>query len=210
MRELTKSLTSYTWAMSVFWTQQMFNFFGLSGSGAWDRSTRSFNNVTEATTNEMGDTMRAVFRGGDTLQRGMVDLFMAPFSAGNWGGNGSSTGSGNGHGTGAGSVNANTYGNASTSGNASGTRNGYGAAGGRGNNNNNSSGGWADTAARVVQAGADVTRMTADVTRATADAAARATRPTTQQAPQQRQQPQNPSGAPPSSDPSLGWGPMPR
>jgi hypothetical protein len=163
MRELTKSVTSYTWAMSVFWTQQMFNVFGFTGSGAWDRSTRSFNNVTEVTTNEMGDTMRAVFRGGDTLQRGMVDLFLAPFSLGNWAGGGNRTGAG--------------------------TENGGNRNGGNGND------------------GGDVTRMTADVTRATADAASRAARSDTQP---QGNQGGPPAGAPPSLDPSLGWGPMPR
>ena len=96
MRELTKSITSYTWAMSVFCTQQMFNLFGLSGSGAWDRSTKSFKNVTDATTNEMGETMRAVFRGGDTLQRGVVDLFLAPLSVVNWGNGARENGADNG------------------------------------------------------------------------------------------------------------------
>ena len=89
MRELTKSVTGYTWAMSVFWTQQIFNVFGLGGSGSLDRSARAFNNVTQATANEMGDTMRAVFRSGDTLQRGMVDLFLAPFGFVNPGNGGS-------------------------------------------------------------------------------------------------------------------------
>jgi len=88
MRELTKSMTSYAWAMSVFGVQQTWNLLGLGGNGSWNRSTSSFNHVTEATSKELGDTMRAVFHSGDSLQRGMVDLFLAPFSLGNWGCNG--------------------------------------------------------------------------------------------------------------------------
>lgn len=84
MRDLTKSITSYTWAMSVFSFQQMLNLFGLGGAGSWGRCTDAFENVTDATAEQLGQTMRAAFRSGDTLQRGMVDLFLAPFNLGNW------------------------------------------------------------------------------------------------------------------------------
>jgi hypothetical protein len=93
MREITKAMTSYTWAMSMFWTQQMVNLLGLGGAGSWNRSARGFTKVTEATTAEMGETMRAVFRSGDTLQRGLVDVFLAPLSFMN--GNGSNGNGGN-------------------------------------------------------------------------------------------------------------------
>jgi hypothetical protein len=138
MRDLTKSLTSYTWAMSVFGLQQTLNLLGLGGSGSWDRSTKAFNNVTEATSNELGDTMRAVFRSGDTLQRGMVDLFLAPF-----GFNSGSSRSNGGRENGA---------PASRAGGGNGGRNG----------------GWVDTAARVAQAGADAMQATVDATTRTA------------------------------------------
>lgn len=170
MRDLTKSVTSYTWALSVFGVQQIFNVLGLGGSGSWHRSTKAFNNVTEATSNELGDTMRAVFRSGDTLQRGMVDLFLAPFNF--------------------------TSGNSG----ANGTREAGGARGG-GRPDGNRGGGWVDAAARVAQAGADAIQATVDTTTRAAKRAADSPPP---QNPPQR------GSAPQSSDPSLGWGPMPR
>lgn len=74
MRDLTKSLTSYTWAMSLFWTQQMGDLLGLAGADSRSRSQRTLTAVTEATVNEMTDTLRAVFRSGDVMQRGLLDL----------------------------------------------------------------------------------------------------------------------------------------
>jgi hypothetical protein len=83
MRDFTKSLTSYTWAMSVFGIQQMFSLIGLGGNGQSGRATQAFTNVTEATSIQLGDTMRSVFRTGDNLQRAVVDLFLAPLNLGN-------------------------------------------------------------------------------------------------------------------------------
>ena len=68
MREFTKSMTSYTWAMSLFGLQQMINVFRPG------RATESFNNVTKVTEDEFGDALKATFRAGDNLQKGLVDL----------------------------------------------------------------------------------------------------------------------------------------
>lgn len=95
MRDLTKSMTSYTWATSLFWTQQMLNFVGLGATDSSSRCAKSFENVTEVTADQMNEATRAVFRSGDTLQRGMVDLLFAPFNLGNWcGGSGGRDGRG--------------------------------------------------------------------------------------------------------------------
>jgi len=68
MREFTKSMTSYTWAMSLFGFQQMVNVFRPG------KATDSFNNVTKATQDEFGDALKATFRAGDNLQKAMVDV----------------------------------------------------------------------------------------------------------------------------------------
>ena len=68
MRELTKSMTSYAWAMSLFGLQQMVNVFRPG------KATESFNNVTKATEDEFGDALKATFRAGDNLQKGFVDV----------------------------------------------------------------------------------------------------------------------------------------
>ena len=68
MREFTKSMTSYTWAMSLFGLQQMINIFRPA------KATESFNRVTKATEEQFGDALKATFRAGDNLQKGFVDV----------------------------------------------------------------------------------------------------------------------------------------
>ena len=68
MREFTKSMTSYTWAMSLFGLQQMFNVFRPG------KAAESFNHVTKATEDQFGDALKATFRAGDNLQKGFVDM----------------------------------------------------------------------------------------------------------------------------------------
>jgi hypothetical protein len=82
MREFTKSMMSYTWAMSLFGVQQMVNVFRPSDA------TESFDNVTDATRDELGDALRSAFRAGDNLQRGMVDLTFGVFTLGMFDGRG--------------------------------------------------------------------------------------------------------------------------
>ena len=84
MQDLTKSLSSFAWDMTVFGMQQTLNVFGLGQPGSWNRATDALENVTQATTKEVSDSMRAVFKSGDSLQRGMVDLLFAPARLGNW------------------------------------------------------------------------------------------------------------------------------
>jgi len=68
MREFTKSMTSYTWAMSLFGLQQMINVFRPG------KAAESFNHVTKATEDQFGDALKATFRAGDNLQKGLVDV----------------------------------------------------------------------------------------------------------------------------------------
>lgn len=77
LRDLTKSMTSYTWAMSVYGVQQMFNMMSPG------KAAESFEKVTAATVSEMGQAMKDTFRVGDRIQRGMVDMMMA--GMGMWG-----------------------------------------------------------------------------------------------------------------------------
>jgi hypothetical protein len=68
MREFTKSVTSYTWAISLFGLQQMVNVFRPA------KATEAFNNVTKATEEQFGEALKATFRAGDNLQKGFVDV----------------------------------------------------------------------------------------------------------------------------------------
>lgn len=90
IRDLTKSMTSYGWAMSVYGMQQMFNLMTPR------KAAESFEKVTAATVNEMGQAMKDTFRVGDRIQRGMVDMMMGGLSMfgmdpGRWASNAAST-----------------------------------------------------------------------------------------------------------------------
>ena len=74
MRDLTKSVFSFSWAMSLFGFQQTLNLTKPS------KASQAFDNVTEATNEEIGDTLKAVFRAGDNLQRGLVDVTLGLFA----------------------------------------------------------------------------------------------------------------------------------
>lgn len=76
MRDLTKSMMSYTWAMSIFGVQQAANLFR-RGRQCDNRATEVFECTTGAITEQFDDTMKAAFRAGDNLQRGLVDLMFA-------------------------------------------------------------------------------------------------------------------------------------
>jgi hypothetical protein len=76
VRELTKSMTSYTWAMSLFGLQQMLNVLCPS------KSTQAFNHVTKAAEEQFSEAMKATFRAGDNLQQGLVDMTFGVFTLG--------------------------------------------------------------------------------------------------------------------------------
>ncbi|HBL30317.1 MAG TPA: hypothetical protein DD490_26075 [Acidobacteria bacterium] len=68
MREITKSIASFSWAMSLFGARQLANLMRPS------EAAESFDAVTRATEHHLGETLRSAFQMGDRLQRGMVDI----------------------------------------------------------------------------------------------------------------------------------------
>ena len=74
MREFTKSLFSFSWAMSLFGVQQTTNLMSP------DKAVKAFESVTEATQTQLGEAMKSTFSAGDKLQRGAVDLMLGPFT----------------------------------------------------------------------------------------------------------------------------------
>jgi hypothetical protein len=85
MREFTKSMTSYTWAMSLFGLQQVVNAFRPS------KAAQSFDQVTKATEEQFGDALKASFRVGDNLQKGFVDVTFGVLTLGMFNGGGAQT-----------------------------------------------------------------------------------------------------------------------
>jgi hypothetical protein len=85
MREFTKSMMSYTWAMSVFGVQQVFNVFRPA------KAAQSFDSVTKATEEELGDALKATFHAGDNMQKGLVDVTFGVLTLGTSGRGGATT-----------------------------------------------------------------------------------------------------------------------
>jgi haloalkane dehalogenase len=75
VRELTKSVFSFSWAMSLFGAQQMFNLFRPS------KAVPSFEQVTSATEEELARSLQGIFRMGDDVQRRMVDVLFGVLRA---------------------------------------------------------------------------------------------------------------------------------
>ena len=84
MRDLTKSAFSLSWALSLFGLKQMTNILAPREGQSMDSATRAFEAVTEKTEEQLTDSLRATYRAGDNLQRGLVDAmfsFMTPLTS---------------------------------------------------------------------------------------------------------------------------------
>ena len=75
IRDLTKSMLSFSWAMSLFGVEQLTNtLIPQRPSQPNHRATTAFNAVTQTTEEQLSGVLKGVFNAGDQLQRGMVDL----------------------------------------------------------------------------------------------------------------------------------------
>ena len=80
MREFTKSMVSFSWAMSMFGVQQMANLLKRPDPNQpRGPATEAFDGVTRATADQLGKTLQETFRAGDKFQRGMVDMMLGAF-----------------------------------------------------------------------------------------------------------------------------------
>ena len=78
MRELTKSILSFSWAMPLYGMRQMLNMsFPRDMSRPFDQATEGFESVTDVARDQMGATLKGLFDAGDRLQRGLVDLMFS-------------------------------------------------------------------------------------------------------------------------------------
>src|SRR5262245_3868512 len=76
MRDLTKSVFSFSWAMSLFGIQQAVNLFTPS------KAARAFDNVTGAAKEQFDGALKATFRSGDNLQREIADIIFGDVAGG--------------------------------------------------------------------------------------------------------------------------------
>lgn len=85
MRELTKAMLSFSWAMPLYGMRQMLNLsMPTDASRPLGKGTDSFAAVTDTMRGEMGPTMQGMFDAGDRIQRGMVDLMFSFVSPQAW------------------------------------------------------------------------------------------------------------------------------
>jgi len=68
MRNLTRSVASFSWAMSLFGAEQMANLISPR------RAADAFGTVARSTEGALGPGLRSAFQAGDRLQRAMVDV----------------------------------------------------------------------------------------------------------------------------------------
>jgi hypothetical protein len=82
MRELTKSMLSFSWAMPLYGMKQMLHVSLPSDmSRPFGKATDGFEAVTQAMKQQLGPTMTGLFQAGDQVQRGLVDVmfsFLSP------------------------------------------------------------------------------------------------------------------------------------
>ncbi|HYL05415.1 MAG TPA: hypothetical protein VE075_05215 [Thermoanaerobaculia bacterium] len=74
MREITKSLTSFSWALSLFGVQQVVNFVQRPLPAADHPAARELGTAARAGEQQLGGTFERVFKAGDQVQRSAVDL----------------------------------------------------------------------------------------------------------------------------------------
>jgi hypothetical protein len=75
MRELTKSMLSFSWAMPLYGMKQMLNLsMPRDMSRPFGEAADGFNAVAGAMRERLGPTMKSLFAAGDQAQRGLVDV----------------------------------------------------------------------------------------------------------------------------------------
>jgi hypothetical protein len=76
VRELAGSFLSFGWALSLFTANQLVNLMDPT------KAESSFNAVTQATREQVGEAFRPALQVGENLQRGAVDLMFRMVSLG--------------------------------------------------------------------------------------------------------------------------------
>src|SRR6185436_6840677 len=82
MRELAKSLSSFSWALSLFGAQQMLRL--LRDPLAGGTSGRGLEPVTRAAQGSLDGTFQRTFAAGDQVQRSALDLAFSLASPDAW------------------------------------------------------------------------------------------------------------------------------
>jgi hypothetical protein len=85
MRELTKAMLSFSWAMPLFGVRQLMRVAVPPDPGRpWGSVTDGFEAVTGVSVLQLDGAWTSAFKAGDQLQRQMVDLMFGAISGEAW------------------------------------------------------------------------------------------------------------------------------
>jgi hypothetical protein len=85
MRELTKSILSFSWAIPLFGLKQLVNIaLPQDASRPWGKAEDAFDAVTGAAQRQLDGVWASTWKTGDQLQRQAVDLAFGAFSGDIW------------------------------------------------------------------------------------------------------------------------------
>lgn len=79
MRDLSKSMLSFTWALSLLGMRQAVGLF----SGA-PGTARMLDPITETAVGQLDESMKGIFRSGDNIQSKTVDMMFGILNPANW------------------------------------------------------------------------------------------------------------------------------
>jgi hypothetical protein len=82
MRQLSKSVLSFSWALSLLGIKQAVSL--VTSGGRSQGAGNILDPVTESTVGQLDESMKGIFRSGDNMQSKMVDMMFGMFSPGNW------------------------------------------------------------------------------------------------------------------------------
>jgi len=82
MRDVIKSMLRFSWGMSLFGMRQMVNLVTPRRAGEPEPASAAFDAVTGSAAEQMGEPVATLFRQGDRLQQGVVDLLFGALPAG--------------------------------------------------------------------------------------------------------------------------------
>jgi len=85
MRELTKSMLSFSWAIPLFGMKQIVSMaIPQDASRPWGHAEDGFDAVTGAAQRQLDGAWASAWKTGDQLQRQVVDLMFGVFSGDAW------------------------------------------------------------------------------------------------------------------------------
>jgi len=79
IRELTKSALSFSWALSLLGAEQSLNLFR-----PIQRNRDNFAPLAQAAASQLDESMSGLYRTGDNMQRGIVDMAFSLFNPAAW------------------------------------------------------------------------------------------------------------------------------